>query len=108
MNRAAALSVDNILRFLQVSGDGASLNEISRGLHLRSYERRALLKMLAKLKKRKAIVEPAPGRFALKSRRTAESRGGQEPAAPSQQGGVRRDRNGISGRLILHQDGYGL
>jgi ribonuclease R len=107
MNRAVPLNVDNILRFLQLRENGASLNEIHRGLQLRSHERRPLLKMLANLKKRKAVTESSDGRFALPSRRNEEPRSHKEPNR-TQLGPSRTGRNGISGRLILHQDGYGF
>src|SRR6202040_3323056 len=69
MNRGSPLSVDNILRFLELRGDPASPSELQRGLKLRKSEQRPLLKMLGNLKKRKAIVELTDGRFVLSSGR---------------------------------------
>src|SRR5689334_8138812 len=69
MSRPSSLSPDNILRFLQVTRDGASLDGIQRGLQLKKSDRRPLVRMLAKLKKRKAITEVSGGRFVLAARR---------------------------------------
>src|SRR5258708_25947500 len=111
MNRGSPLSVDNILRFLELRGDPASLSELQHGLKLRKSQQRPLLNMLGKLKKRKAIVELTDGRLVLSSRREKRQTQGHEdndlrpsptPAAPS------HGRNSLSGRLILHQDGYGF
>ena len=110
MNRAAPLSVDNILRFLQVRSEGASLTELQRGLRLRKSEQRPLVGMLTKLKKRKAIVELNDGRFVLSSQKQAnekavrEADGFRATAYGQSSGG----RNAITGRLILHQERDGL
>src|SRR5258708_38202296 len=111
MNRGSPLSVDNILRFLELRGDPASLSELQHGLKLRKSEHRPLLNMLGKLKKRKAIVELTDGRLALSSRRQERQTQGHEdndrrpsPTSSASSGG----RNSLSGRLILHQDGYGF
>jgi ribonuclease R len=95
------------LRFLQVRQDSVSAVEISQGLHLPRNERKSLFKMLSKLKKRNLIVEVAPGKYQLKSKKAApaevktDRRDAQAPRAGL--GG-----KGISGRLVLHQDGYGF
>ena len=107
MNRPAPLSIDNILRFLQIE-DGATFSELKRGLHLRNSEQRSLSKMLSNLKKRKAIVEHADGRLVLASKRQGQKEsddgGGKTEHGNTRPGG----RNSLSGRLILHQDGYGF
>jgi len=118
MPHASSLSPDNILRFLQVTEGGASLDAIQRGLHLRKSDRRPLAKMLAKLKKRKAIAEVAGGLFTLASRRTghplAPSDASSKPENPRgalpipRQGSLSTSRSSFPGRLILHQDGYGF
>ena len=110
MNRGSPLSVDNILRFLQLRQDTASLSELQRGLKLRKSEQRPLLKILSKLKKRKAIVELADGRFVLSSQRSEGQprRSQPEESSPSQAPAASYGRNSLSGRLILHQDGYGF
>jgi ribonuclease R len=112
MPRPSHLSPDNILRFLQVRRDAASAEEIARGLHLSKADRRPLFKMLVKLKKRQTIAELPGGRYRLagsKSGREGEGQSGErsaKPGVPAQDGGVRRDE--ISGRLVLHHDGYGF
>ena len=57
MARPSHLSPDNILRFLQVRTDPASIDDISRGLHMHRSDRGSLIKMLSKLKKRGAVRE---------------------------------------------------
>src|SRR5258708_9209883 len=111
MNRGSPLSVDNILRFLELRADPASLSELQQGLKLRKSEHRPLLNMLGKLKKRKAIVELTDGRLVLSSRRQERQTPGHNdndsrPSPPSST--TSHGRNSLSGRLILHQDGYGF
>ena len=111
MPRPSHLSPDNILRFLQVRRDPASAEDIARGLHVSKTDRRPLFKMLAKLKKRGVIVELPGGRYRLagsKSARQAQGQDGERAAKQGvgQEGGARRDE--ISGRLVLHHDGYGF
>src|SRR5258708_1458895 len=111
MNRGSPLSVDNILRFLQLRQEGASLSELQGGLKLRKSEQRPLVKILCKLKKRKAIVELTGGRFVLSSRRRENqpSRNQTEESShPQASSATPHGRNPLSGRLILHQDGYGF
>jgi len=110
MNRPATLSVDHVLRFLQLTDEGATLWELQRGLRLRKTEHRALLKILAKLKKRKAITELAGGRFVPSSRSRERDKPADPPseAVQTRPGQANLGRNSISGRLILHQDGYGF
>ena len=110
MNRGSPLSVDNILRFLELRAEPASLSELQRGLKLRKSEQRPLLHMLGKLKKKKVIVELTDGRLVLSSRRQRQTQGHNDndsrpsSASPAASHG----RNSLSGRLILHQDGYGF
>src|SRR5215475_8407366 len=102
MSRPAPLSYDNLLRFLGLTKSPASLVEIEKGLGLKKQERRALLRMLAKLKKKKTIKEYPGGRFELVEKRAAtapEARRTEKPAMRA---------NALSGRLILHHDGYGF
>src|SRR5881628_3396085 len=103
MSQSSSLSPDNILRFLQVRQDSVSTMEISQGLHLPKNERKSLFKMLSKLKKRNLIVEVAPGKYQLKSKKPAED--APKPGQEESQGPPRRSgAGGISGRLVLHQD----
>jgi ribonuclease R len=112
MPRPSHLSPDNILRFLQVRADPATLDDISRGLHLKRSDRHPLLKMLGKLKKRGAIKEFPGGRYHLSgSKRESEatvppSQRHSDPSGPSPALSPRRDE--LTGRLVLHHDGYGF
>jgi ribonuclease R len=109
MPRPSHLSPDNILRFLQVRRDPASTEEIARGLHVRKADRRPLVKMLASLKKRGAIKELPGGRYHLagsKPEREAPSQGASSQKPREQESAPRRDE--ITGRLVLHHDGYGF
>src|SRR5580704_2173638 len=72
MPRPSSLSPDNILRFLQVTGDAASANEIGAALHIGKAGRRPLFNMLTKLKKRGAIAELPGGRYRLAGRKGGE------------------------------------
>ncbi len=105
------LSPDNILRFLQIRDQPASANEIARGLRLKKSENRSLFRMLAKLKRRRAIEELAGGRYRLPGRKAereaASSQARQETAQPRMQS-PQPHRDEIKGRLVLHHDGYGF
>ena len=107
MNRESPLGVDNILRFLQLRPDGTTFSELQRGLRLRKSDQRSLAKLLTKLKKRKAIGELSDGRLVLPSRRQ-ERQSTVAPPSPMLRPSPARSRNSVSGRLILHQDGYGF
>ncbi len=133
MPRPSHLNPDDILRFLQVSADSAAAGEISRALHLKKSDQRALFKMLGKLKKRGAIDEIPGGRYRLAGRKTDHhaSREAQPPSPDHRRQSQRhgqsaaatptasRDesprihketlaRDEVSGRLVLHHDGYGF
>src|SRR5712671_1491247 len=111
MNRGSPLSVDNILRFLELRGDPASLSDLQHGLKLRKSEQRPLLNMLGKLKKRKAIFELTDGRLVLSSRRQERQTQGHNDndSRPSPSSSATpHERNSLSGCLIHHQDGYGF
>src|SRR6267154_1807633 len=119
MPRPSHLSSDNILRFLQVRRDAASVDDIAAGLHMRRADRNALHKMLNTLKKRHALEELPGGRYRLAGRKDGRSGDGTGPASsgarpqPGQQRGAAPDRgsfsqNEIKGRLVLHHDGYGF
>lgn len=63
--------------------------------------------MLAKLKKRALIVEVVPGKYRLKSKR--ENAPQQQTKRAETEDPARQERRGgVSGRLALHQDGYGF
>jgi ribonuclease R len=112
MSRTSNLNPDNILRFLQVRDAPAPVEEIAAALHIRKADRRPLYKMLAKLKKRRAIEELPGERYRLPSRREPEDgtkpqppRGAQKPAGRP---GSLASRDEVEGRLVLHHDGYGF
>src|SRR5579864_1943382 len=110
MPRPVQLSPDNILRFLQVRSVPASTSEIAEGLHLGKDARRHLFKMLAKLKKRRAIAELPGGRYQLPNRKSGKD-GGENSSRRDSQGRpapMPQEREGIKGRLVLHHDGYGF
>jgi ribonuclease R len=132
MSRPSDLSPDNILRFLQVTRDAASTNEISAALHVGKAERKTLFNLLVKLKKRGAIEELPGGRYRLARRKGKEEEGGRPTGskAPSagrpgsagsrtgergSTGSIQRQgesqplaRDEVRGRLVLHHDGYGF
>jgi ribonuclease R len=129
MSRPSHLSPDNILRFLQVTRDSASANEISAALNVGKNARKALFNLLVKLKKRGAIEELPGGRYRLAGRKRKEEGGGTSSAATGGEGGkaesagigsaVSRQgiaggppqpvaRDEVRGRLVLHHDGYGF
>ena len=101
------LSTDNILRFLQLRNDPVSLEELSRSLHVKKSDRRALLAMLSKLKRRGLVEELTHNRFLFR-------RNHREPAAPSAPAPEKiaqhkaSSREEIRGRLVHHADGYGF
>ena len=110
MRLASSLSADNIVRFLQLTNSGASLDQLQSGLNLGKSDRRPLVKMLANLKKRKVIKELPGGRLVLSEPPQVEPGGAGRPGRQGADSGPGRtdSRNSISGRLILHQDGYGF
>jgi ribonuclease R len=113
MSRQSQLSPDNILRFLQLRNGPASIEDLSRSLQVRRSSRRALLQMLAKLKKRGLVEELSQGRFLLRQTTRPQQPSSNPRATPEapaekfpQQKAFSRDE--IKGRLVLHQDGYGF
>ena len=111
MPRPSHLSPDNILRFLQVTTQPASANEITRGLHLKKSDTRPLFKMLSKLRKRGAIEELPGGRYRLAGRKP-DRESSSQPRRPEQAQQAQRsglgNRDEVKGRLVLHHDGYGF
>src|SRR5216683_620586 len=79
MSFPSQLNPDNILRFLQLRGEPASTNEIARSLHLKKTDTRPLFKMLAKLKKRRAIEELPGGRYRLLNPKKEQQAPGPQP-----------------------------
>ncbi len=113
MARPSHISVDNILRFLQLRNDPVALEELSRSLRLKKNDRRPLLQMLEKLKKRGLVEELTHGRFLFRQSRKPQAAGHPPksvPATPPESFSQHKasSRDEIKGRLVLHQDGYGF
>ncbi len=113
MPRPSHLSIDNILLLLQVRNDPVSLEDLSRSLRLKKNDRRPLLQMLEKLKKRGLVEELTHERFLFRQspKPLALAEKPKRPPAEttekiSQHKATSRDE--IKGRLVLHQDGYGF
>jgi ribonuclease R len=112
MARPSHLSVDNVLRFLQVRNDPVAIEELSRSLHLRKNDRRPLVQMLEKLKKRGLVEELSHERFLFRQTpKPSVSSGNHKRASGETQEKAQQrvnSRDEIKGRLVLHQDGYGF
>jgi ribonuclease R len=112
MPRPSHLSIDDVRRFLQVRNDPVSLQDLSRSLRLKKNDRRPLLQMLEKLKKRGLVEELTHERFLFRqSPKPPASSDNHKPAAqPADKFPQRKisSRDEIKGRLVLHQDGYGF
>ena len=108
MARPETFQARDVLQFLQGRRNPASTDEIAAGLHLPRHAHRALHKLLAKLKKSRAIEELLGRRYRVAERKgeaRPEARGRHEAggrAAPA------AGRDTVTGRLVLHQDGYGF
>src|SRR5580658_8896326 len=96
MSRPSHLSPDNILRFLQVTKDSVSANEIGAALRVAKNARKALFNLLVKLKRRGAIEELPGGRYRLAGRKGKEE-AGDPTAAPSGSGKAESAGIGSSG-----------
>lgn len=114
---ATDLSSDNILRFLKLRSHPASTEEIARALDVAKRDRRALWKMLRQLKKRELVEELPGGRYRLPARPVAQSDAGgagprtspnESPRQPSPETFRLANGQEISGRLVLHHEGYGF
>jgi len=113
MARPSQLSPDNILRFLQLRNSAVALEDLSRSLQVKKSSRRALLQMLAKLKRRGLVEELSHNRFLLsKSPRPQQPapkpKSASEPLIEKFPQHKAASRDEIRGRLVLHQDGYGF
>jgi ribonuclease R len=114
---APAPSDDEILRLLGARAKPSSAREIAEGLDLRHSGRRALPKILARLKRR-GLVRESGGRFQLRESTPPKHQKEKpddrnKPASSSTlshatpQPAV-RDPNSITGHLVAHRDGYGF
>src|SRR5258707_12226779 len=110
MSPRSQLSPDNLLHFLQVKGTPASANDIASGLRLEKDDRRQLFKMLAKLKRRRAIEELPGGRYRLPGRKSEQKTPDRSPRhnpEPAKYVPEASRRDEIKGRFVLHHNGYG-
>jgi len=126
MPRPHSLRYEDVLHYMQLRRNPASTSEIATGLQIPKKDIRALHKLLAKLIKRRAIEELPGQRYRVSER---HGKSGSQPrreereegkrartAEPSRQfsqsssagGQSVAPRDAVSGRLVLHQDGYGF
>ncbi|HVA16493.1 MAG TPA: hypothetical protein VMV59_02145, partial [Candidatus Dormibacteraeota bacterium] len=122
--RPPEITEGELLAYLAKANRPESIREIASTLGLRHWGRRALPKLLGRLKRR-GDVQVEHGRYRLTGQRSAPApspRPGQhhdiqprEPSAsrgPESADGVARpapqDPNLIAGRLVAHRDGYGF
>src|SRR5437667_105741 len=114
MKRSVTPGSDEVLHFLKVKGTPVNPTEIAAGLRLPKSALRALHRTLAELKKRRNIEELPGNRYRL-----PRSSAGGPPAAKgvtatyrppvsATQAPPTGEQGGISGRLVLHRDGYGF
>jgi ribonuclease R len=108
MPRRAPLNPDNILRFLQVSKEPASLGQIAHSLRLAKSSRRSLLKMLARLKQKGLVDELPRGHFRLRQKNGPAERLPRSVPKPERGAVPQPKGSAVSGRLVLHPDGYGF
>ncbi len=113
MPRPVHLSIDDVLRFLQLRNDPVSLQELSQSFRLKKNHVRPLVTMLEKLKRRGLVEELTHHRFLFrqtpKPPAAAEKHkgvAGRDGDKPAPQKAVSREE--VTGRLVLHQDGYGF
>jgi len=117
MPRPAHLSIDDVLRFLQVRNDPVSLDELSRSLRLKKTLRRPLVQMLEKLKRKGLVEELSHGRYLYRQTPRPQAAAAERKRRPVAAAETSADkfsqhkvaaRDEIKGRLVLHQDGYGF
>ena len=111
MARSSHLSPDNILRFLDLTKRPASADEIASALHIRKPDRRSLFELLATMKRRHSVEEVPGGRYRLPGRKSEPVTAAQPTAGsrnPAARPGSLASRDQVTGRLVLHHDGYGF
>lgn len=101
-----------LIAHLSGAGRPQSIREIAAGLGLRHWGRRALPKLLAKLK-RSGDVDETHGRFRLTGQRPdrkgpTQAKPATKSARASEEKYPQGDANLIAGRLVAHRDGYGF
>ena len=111
MPRPKHIESDNILSFLRLRNTPVSLRELADGLGRAKADRHRLLKALADLRKKGLIEEVGGGRYRMKAPAPSEvvaSRQVNSGLADRRSPGLPTSKNSISGRLVLHPDGYGF
>ena len=111
MPRPKHIESDNILSFLRLRNTPVSLRELADGLGRAKADRHRLLKALADLRKKGLIEEVGGGRYRMKASAPSEgvaSRQDNSGIAERRSPGLPTSKNSISGRLVLHPDGYGF
>ena len=111
MPRPKHIESDNILSFLRLKNTPVSLRELADGLGRAKADRHRLLKALADLRKKGLIEEVGGGRYRMKAPAPSEvvaSRQVNSGLADRRSPGLPTSKNSISGRLVLHPDGYGF
>ena len=120
MTTEHAPSDDDVLHFLAGFTRPASPREIAAGLTLRHAGRRALPKILSRLKRRGLVQQARGGRYQLqreaapkppKGPKAPKGQSPERPAAPRPEPAPRpavHDANLLTGRLVAHRDGYGF
>ena len=120
MSRSRELTDQDVLSALAGARSGASARELARALQLHGQQRKQLQKILSRLKHRHAVEEVSSGRYVLaggkppspaaapQRKPDAPLRGAGSGASPSKTAWSGRDANLISGRIVVHRDGYGF
>ncbi len=101
-----------LIAHLSSAGRPQSIREIASALDLRHWGRRALPKLLARLK-RSGDVDETHGRFRLTGQRPdrkspTQAKPATKAMRASEQKHPPHDANVIAGRLVAHRDGYGF
>jgi ribonuclease R len=109
---SAPPSDEEVLNCLAGISQPASAREIAERLKLRHAGRRALPKILSRLKRQGLVQESSGGRFRLSGgpapkKKIAEGRAATTAQRPAP-AAVVRDPNLVTGRLVAHRDGYGF
>src|SRR5437879_8195982 len=124
MRRLDELTDQEVIAHLARAREPASLREIAHALELRHHGRRALQKIVSRLKRKGEIEEVHSGRFRLpgkkaapsEARRKGHATGLPKPGTSPSTAPIPRHRetrqelhdpNLLTGRLVAHRDGYG-
>jgi ribonuclease R len=103
---ADEVTAQDVITHLARDRKPASLREIAHALGLRHCGRRALPKIIARLKRKGEVEEASSGRYRLAGQPSAPA--AAKPAAPIGPRKLVADRNLIEGRIVTHRDGYGF